>query len=153
MNRKQLSADLQRMIPRVMREMPASEVGLFIEALIRERTRQGNFLHGSSTKGYSKGHALKRARRGLPGSRVDLLFQGRMLAAMHSRARASTSSIRIEVGYLPAISEVNATRIAEYHNTLGAGRSRIIRRFIGLTDSEAQRIVTHMRRKFLTIPI
>jgi len=59
-----------------------NEIGLFLAAQIKQRTAEGVDAERVQFKPYSTGHAVRRARLGLPIDRVDLFFTGSMLSSM-----------------------------------------------------------------------
>ncbi len=115
----------------------ADAIRAWLDYTVKARTQAGQFLPGSSAGAgsYSPGYRAEREKKGLQTTRVDLLVTGQMLDATKGRAATFEDQVRLEYGYLDGLSEAEATRIARYHNDLGAGKSRVIRRLVGLTPS------------------
>lgn len=139
--RDTLTTGLQARVQAALASLDATAVIAYVDYAVKSRTQRGQFLPGSSPGAgqYSTGHKRTREKRGLQTARVDLLMTGRMLDATRGQTTTFADQVRIEYGYLDGLSEVEATRLATYHNVLGAGRSGVVRRFIGLTDSERQK--------------
>jgi len=118
-------------------------LGLAGIRLIKQRTRQGKFLPGSSSGGadypytqYSERHAERRARAGLPTHVVNLEFDdvAGMLQNVDHIVAADLNSVSID------IIEEGKKRIAGYHHETGAGKSRVIRKFFDLSPEDREEI-------------
>jgi hypothetical protein len=79
--------------------------------------------------------AYKRAAYPQDGGTVNLTVSGGMLGAL-AVVGTDPATNTVRVGF----SRQDAAELALYHNVLGAGRSRVLHRFLGLTDAELQRI-------------
>jgi len=91
---------------------------------------------------FGGGYKQLRELKGLPTGHVDLYDNGGMLAGLRSRADTDTDGdLEMEVGYIEGLSPGRAIELANYHNRLGAGKSEMIRKFVGLTDEEANDIL------------
>lgn len=126
-----------------------NSTGALIEFTIRRRTERGVFLNAGYTKTYSKGWKRRRVKRGRQVSHVDLFFEGNMLKALHSKGEIRPQLAVMSAGYITGLSEVQATNIAGFHNLTGAGKNRIIREFIGLTQDEADSIITRIEKDLI----
>ncbi len=77
------------------------------------------------------GYKKFRELAGRETDRVTLNWTGQMMRNLKVRHVSVREGV-VDIGF----SEGRAARLASYHNTQGAGRSRRVRRFIGLTDAE-----------------
>ena len=66
-----------------------TKAGVFIENIIKQRTRQGRSVNGGSFKSYSKGYAKHRSARG-HSSTPNLFYSGRMLSNMTFKRLSKT---------------------------------------------------------------
>jgi len=104
-----------------------------IEAQIRDRTALGVDVEGRAFKPYSpKG---KKA-----GEKVTLETTGDMMAAMTSTVNPGRAEVCLHFDAPPS-----AFR-AYIHNTAGAGKAQIIRRFFGLSKADIEGLVTEASR-------
>ncbi len=109
-------------------------LGLSVERRIRKRTRKGVDYQGREFKEYSEAHAARRKRKGLPTDAVNLqftLYGGSMDHLDHVVARDLSS---VEVLF----TSERAERIMRYHNVEGAGKSKVIRQNMGLSEQDEQ---------------
>lgn len=97
-----------------------------------------------------RGYRWLREAMGLPADRVTLDVTGDMLRAMAARATPTADGLTLEVGYLPGVSDDDAARIADFHQNQGVGPARVVRRFIGLTDEEADQVVARLAESLRT---
>ena len=135
--------DLERAIRESLIGQNAAYLLAWIDAKIRKRTQEGKFLEGSSanTKNYhSESYKKRRAKRGLPTDRVTLHYGGEMLDAMRGETKVFQDRIELHFGYLPN-AEAEARKLAEYHNNTGAGKAKVVRRFIGLSPEEEAELI------------
>lgn len=127
------------------------QIAAYIEYAIRTRTLRSEFLPGSSpnpSQYRSRQYRKWRERRG-HSSKVNLTVTGQMLAAMRRTVTPSADgTVTIEVGYLED-SPSDEAAIAAYHDRTGAGTSRILRKFVGLTAEEEDRAV-QMAKQIIT---
>lgn len=131
-----LIQDLRIFSDKLEDQQRLSRIGLGGIRNIKERTRRGVDVDGRPFEPYSEGHARKRRAKGLPTSRVDLkfsLYDGMMDQIDHVIAR-DLRSVAI------VIEDDEKEQLAVYHNIEGAGRSRVIREFFGLSDDEIDAI-------------
>lgn len=152
MKEVQLSSGLKELfngsvLNRVVQAPDLANVAAYIEAIIKLRTAKGKFLNSEAPKSYSAGYAKKRQKAGLPISHVTLFFSGETLDAIRSKTSFKKGEKAVQVGYIEGQSEAQAMLIAGYHNEQGAGRSKVIRRFIGLTDDEKAKVMQTLKQK------
>jgi len=82
-------------LDKVKRKIPSASAkgiaraGIFIENVIKDRTRQGTSVNGGGFKKYSKGYAKVRAKRGATLT-PNLFFTGQMLGNMTFKKLSST---------------------------------------------------------------
>ena len=143
-----LTVGLADRLQAALAALDADGVLAYVDAAVKLRTARGEFLDGSSpgAASYSAGHARERQRRGLQTARVDLFMTGRMLDATRQTADTFEGQVQMRYGYIEGLSEAEATKLARYHNELGAGG--VIRRFVGLTPDERDRALQILRDAF-----
>jgi len=111
-------------------------LGLAVRRIIQDRTRKGVDVEGKPFKEYSKGHARKREKLDLPVYPVNLQMDD-----VEGMLRKIDHAITREFEELKVfIDDPEKEQIARYHNILGAGKSKVIRRFWGLNDTEINKI-------------
>lgn len=144
-----LTGGLTGRVRAALAALDADAVVAYVDFAVKKRTASGEFLPGSSpgAGSYTAGHRHAREKKGLQVRRVDLMMTGRMLDATRGDVRTLADQVRIRYGYIEGLSEAEATKLARFHNTLGAGRSQVKRRFIGLTPRERDRAVQILRRQ------
>lgn len=99
------------------------------------RTENGNDVNGNPFKPYSLQYAKKKGK--LDVNRVNLTDEAEMLNSITQTA--STKEGR--VFFNPVVRDgVTTEEIANYHNSLGAGRNKVIRQFFGIGETEGQKI-------------
>lgn len=145
-----LNGGLQRRVQFALAALDADAVVAYVDYAVKTRTDKGVFLEGSSpTAGsYSTQHRRTREKKGLQVQRVDLMMTGRMLDATKGDVTTFANQVKIRYGYIDGLSEAEATKLARYHNTLGAGRSKVKRVFIGLSGDEKARAIEILRKQF-----
>lgn len=115
--------------------------GFYARQIIQERTLRGEFLR--SDKGdYDEAYAEKRQQRGLQTSHVDLQFSGSMWGSFDHNVDAAR--LEIELGF----NRDELARIASYHDVHGAGRNKIIREFLGLTEAEQEELTNYLMQEY-----
>lgn len=122
----------KRLIEGLHAQRQLNRLGLAVQRIIRRRTRRGIGVDGERFQDYSDGHTRKREAKGLPTDTVDLtfsLYDGMMQAIDHVIANDYASVALL-------IDDRRKHQIARYHNIEGAGKSKVIRRFWGLSDEE-----------------
>lgn len=128
--------DLAGRFRAALKEADVSPLLAWAEFTIRERTRQGRFLPGSTAKGYSTGRKREREKVGLQTARVDLIDSNAMLDALRSQAVATDDGLTLEVGYIEGQSDAQMIQRARYHADPEV--AQYLRDFVGLTEPEAQ---------------
>ena len=91
------------------------------------------------------GYAQLRQMEGYQTSHVDLTKTGQTLDALRGEGRVTDDGLEIHVGYLPGLSDAEATQRARYHTDPSVART--LRRFVGLTDDELSQAIEIVRRR------
>lgn len=132
------------------------EVGALAVRMIRTRTEAGKDVTGAPFAPYTPGYAQKKADEGL-GAAVNLTVSGRMLNDM---AVTDASPGRVSIGFRSSgggtkgkgLTMIQRSRAlgaedkARFHDQLGAGKSRTLRKFLGLTTPETETIRARVAR-------
>ncbi len=137
--------------PEVMRE-----VGALVTRLIRTRTMAGRDVTGQAFAPYTPDYAAKKAKEGL-GTTPNLTVSGRMLNDMGvTNVGPGTVSIGFTssggstrgkgLTLIQRSRAVGAEDKARYHDVLGAGKSRTLRKFLGLTPEETAMVRERVAR-------
>jgi len=111
-------------------------LGLMAERFIGKRTREGKDVSGSPFQPYSEPYKKKREKAGLSTHPVNLMwdeYTGMMRRVDHLVSRNFDK-------VLVYINDPHKRRIARYHDKSGAGKSRVVRHFFGLSDAEKKQI-------------
>ena len=111
-----------------------NKLGLGALRIIRKRTREGLDVDGNPFAEYSESYKPKRERNELPTDTPDLAFSVR--DGMMQQLRYDLSDGGVDLGFDTA----EKALLASYHNTKGAGRSKVIRLFFGLSTDEEQQL-------------
>jgi len=124
-----------------------NKLGLAGIRLIRKRTRKGTDVDGKPFKKYSKGYAKKRAKAGLPTHPVNLQFAdvGSMLMSIDHIVYNNFEGVSVLFG------DPAKEKLATYHNIDGAGKSKVIRKFWGLNESEEKQLADLAAREIENI--
>lgn len=123
-------------------EVIFNRIGFLVRQLIEERLDKGEFLNSDARQHYSEDYAAKREERGLATNLVNLEFSGELLGSLDHAF--DQDKLILELGF----NRDELARIASYHDVHGAGRNRIIREFMDLTDAEAQIVHDYMIDQF-----
>lgn len=113
---------------RLMNQQFWNKIALRAIRIIQVRTRAGKDVTGMPFRTYSKGYLRKRERKGIvPANAITLRFSrnGMMQQIDHVVAN-DLESVQI------LFKDDRAKKLAYYHNISGAGKSKIIRRFLGI---------------------
>lgn len=110
-------------------------LGLGALRIIRKRTREGRDVDGNPFAPYSEGYAKRRGGRELPTDTVDLAFSVRD-GMMQDLRYDITGTGNVVVGF----GREDKAEIAGYHSVTGAGESKIVRNFFGLSDEEEKQL-------------
>jgi len=114
-------------------------IGLAFATFVRENTIPKNRdIYGNPFQEYSDLYAGKRERAGL-GTDVDLIFS-RLKGIDAMMDSIDDLLLKGLSGVAMFFRNSRAEQLARYHNIEGAGKSRVIRRFWGLTDEHKQKI-------------
>ena len=158
-----LTQTLESGIQRANERFTADRAVADITRRIDERLSRGEFLPGSTPgaeRYKSSGHKKAREREGLQIGHVDLFFGGTyrdddnpitrapMLDGRGHRVSQQGDELLIEYGYLEGLATAEQIRLAGYHNETGAGRGRVIRKFVGLTDDESEQVIGDLGRDY-----
>jgi len=125
----------------------ALAIGDEVIEIIRDRTAEGIDVAGRPFRKYSNSYEeFKRAAfankktRKLVGKTGWLRASGRMLASLQAKnIQILTSGTGISIKMFITFSDKERAQIAEYHDKLGAGKSKVKRRFLGLSTNSARR--------------
>lgn len=116
-----------------------NKLALAAQRIVRARTRKGLDSAGQPFKKYSPGYLKKRQAEGIiAADTVNLEFsrQGGMLKAIDHMVSNNLESVTI------FFNDKRAEQLAIYHNTMGAGKSKIIRKFFTIeTAQEKQQLM------------
>lgn len=132
------------------------EVGALATRLIRTRTMAGRDREGQPFAAYTPDYAAKKAKEGL-GTTPNLTVSGRMLNDMTVTDAAPG---KVSIGFtssggstrgkgltlIQRSRAVGAEDKARYHDVMGAGKSRTLRPFLGLTREEAETVRARVAR-------
>lgn len=121
-----------------------TKVGLAYESVVRKRTRAGLDIHGKAFQPYSPAYEGVRSRSGEPTHPVNLTmdhFTG-MLASVDHVVFNDLSSVMafVEGSRKRGKKTVTNAQIGRYHAIDGAGKSKVIRKWWGLSDKELKDI-------------
>lgn len=113
-----------------------NKISLAVNRIIQERTRKGIGVGGEAFKPYSEQYAKKRGRAGLPINPPDLKFDEKsgMMKRIDHEIFNDYKAVEI------FINSPEKEQLAIYHNIMGAGKSKVIRRFWGLSEEEKEKI-------------
>jgi len=105
---------------------------VYANNLIQKRVKANKDLSGQKFKPYSDAYKKRRLKAGKPVDRVYLEYTGQMLAAMTHKAFTTHAQLYFATP--------RSETLAKYHSRDGAGKSRVIRSFFGITESEELKI-------------
>ena len=135
------------------------EIGTLAMRLIRTRTEKGVDRSGNAFQAYTPAYAEQRSKAGL-GTLPNLTVSGRMLndmAVTDATPNKATIGFRSSGGkatgrtFIQRSRAVGAEDKARWHDREGAGKSRVKREFLGLTDEEVGKVRTAVERHLETI--
>lgn len=131
-----LVRDLRDLTAGLKNQRTLNKVGLAGTRKIKKRTRSGVDYLGNTFAEYSESHAKRRAAKGLPTSKVNLKFElyDSMLDYLDHEVSSSLDQVTI------LVDDDEKEEIAKYHNKEGAGKSKVIREFMGLTEDDEKEI-------------
>jgi len=102
---------------------------------IRQRTQSGIDLEGRPFKPYNEQYAERKfAETGIPTHTVNLTFNDvdGMLSPLKLNHAINADLTAVELLF----TDPEKRKLASYHDQLGAGRSRVIRRFWGVNEGD-----------------
>lgn len=107
------------------------------------RLKMGAVLMKPKTKGYRK------RVFGKWSGKVDLQVTGAMMKDMNSNIIRNPAIVlyEIEIGYITGKADEASIRKAGYHNVSGAGKGKVLRRFVGLTEDERRQVFDWFRNR------
>jgi hypothetical protein len=148
-------ADRVKISPSLMRE-----IGDYAITTITRRTRAGVDVDGRPFQALSPAYA-KAKQKAIGSTRADLTVSGRLLNDMRARVVGSNTveivfasqggSSRGAGTFIQRSRAVGAADKAEYHHVLGAGKSRVKRRFFDVSESEKVKITDLVSRYLKTM--
>ncbi len=83
-----------------------------------------------------RGYKWLREKSGKQSSRVDMRWSGKLLRSLRVLKVDPASGV-IEIGH----GDAQNKKLAEYHNVLGAGKSKRLHKYLGLTEKELEEMV------------
>jgi len=128
-------------------------IGTAIVGRIRARTQSGRDVDGRPFRALSPGYRRQKQKH-LGSGAADLTVSGQMLNSM--LAKPSPTSVRIAFAgggtagggrgrtFIQRSRSVGAADKAFFHNESGAGRSRVLRKFFGLSDEDETLILSQV---------
>ena len=135
-----LSKRLKELATEITGESILEGAGLLARQIIEERTLAGRFLNADAP-GYSDAYIPKREENKLPTDRVDLQFSGESwLNFDHS---VDVQRKLVALGF----NRDELAKIMSYHDEHGAGKNKIVRHFLGLTESEQTVVADYLLEK------
>lgn len=142
-----IKSELTKLIAQIYDQRKLHETGLHAIALINLRVKDGIDLSGNPFAQYSAKYLARKIKARAYSGRVDLTRTGNMLLDMKVSVSRDTANLHFEVdvGYIEGKSPDKSIKKARWHNTEGAGKSKVLRRFAGLTDSEREQILTGLK--------
>jgi len=114
-----------------------NRLGLAQQKTIRDRTALGHDVEGNNWRRYNPQYAKRRERlTGLATYPVTLMFD-KITGMMHS---IDYEPFGDNAGVELFFTSEQKRRLAEFHNILGAGKPRVIRKFWGVSESEEDKL-------------
>lgn len=114
-----------------------NKLGLAQIRKIKSRTRAGLDLEGKPFKAYNEKYAERKEKlTGIPTDVVNLVYNDidGMMASIDHVVASDLKSVAL------TFTKKDRARIAQYHNELGAGKSRVIRQFWGVSEQDSKDI-------------
>jgi hypothetical protein len=123
------------------------DIGDMAVAEILERTGKGQDVDGGSFQGYTPEYAKRKVKLGGYASPVNLrsAAKGRSVHMLEALQRLSATARTVTIGFQGG-GEPGAQELALYHDELGAGKSRVIRHFFGLSRAFLDTAVERVKR-------
>ena len=137
---------LKKIVDRMVSRSVLENAGNYAIMMILLRTQTGKDIHGNPFDQYSPKYLRQKIGLGKYSGRVDMSLKGNMLNDMQTAVKRSNEAYEVKVGYLPGKSAEESINKARWHNRDGAGRSRKIRAFVGLTASEKAQMLSWFKQ-------
>jgi len=118
-----------------------NRVAFLVRQIIEERTEQGRFINDNQ-KPYNPVYANRRLVRGLQTHAVNLEFSAAMFGSFDHNL--NIKDLEIELGF----NRLEMAKLASYHDTYGAGRGKVVREFLGLTEPEQKEVADYILQEF-----
>jgi len=126
------------------------------ERYIKQRTRKGRDVEGKPFAKYSKAHAKRREKLGLPTSVVNLQMDdiNGMMVSLDHTVNTNLNAVHVFIKGRRSQGRRRFTnmQLAKWHSVDGVGKKRVVREFWGLNDDEQERILRYIGsdiRKFI----
>lgn len=100
--------------------------------MITKRTQSGRLPDGGQMRPYSPGTVKNRKKRGRQTGHVDLTDTGKMFRSLDFKIAGFKSTL--------FFSNMERNKIASFHDTFGAGKSKVVRPFFSVGDKEEDKI-------------
>lgn len=142
---KNLLNDLSRLDELTRRDM--ARVAAMVQTIILRRTATGKYLNTDYHADYSTQYKRRRFKeKGYSNPAVTLYYTGEMLQGIRTEVTMKKGLPAATIGYPEDMNETREYRLASYHQTLGAGKNKVKREFIGLSASEEKRVREYLKR-------
>lgn len=118
-----------------------NQIGITGVHLVQGRTRKGIDIFGNKFKPYSKSYARKRRKLNLFTNIVNLKSDANANTGMVNNLTYTVSSDFSTV--LIHLRDKSKEKLARFHQILGAGKSKVIRQWVGFTKKQNQQLQEH----------
>ena len=129
--------DLNKIFNQLLKSLKSQKLqnllGLAVTRKVKDRTRKGTDVDGSPFKPYSKGYKKKRKQAGLSTSTVNLAFS-KYDSMQKSIDHIVSRDFSKVVVYIK--NNNKKRQIARYHHYKGAGKSKVVRKWFGLSKQD-----------------
>lgn len=127
-------SNLDKLIQAIQNQTLLNKLALGAEFIIKQRTRRGVDVDGDAFQDYSESYKKVREKNALPTHPVNLTFDyaSGMMQKVDHVVMADLSSVSV------LINDPEKELIGQYHNSMGAGKSKVIRKWWGI-KSEAEK--------------
>ena len=134
---------LVEVLNKIISQKALEEAGRYGVYLINQRVHAGHDLNNNPFMQYSAKYRARKIKNGKWSGSVDLQLSGRMIRDLNTNITRNFSSqlYEVEIGYIPGKSSERSIQKARWHNIDGAGRKKVKRTFVGLTDIERRKIL------------
>ena len=145
------SPDLTRLLETpddvLLTRQDMATITAMVQQQILGRTKEGEFLNVKGKSPYTRAYYLKRRReKGYQNKYATLFYSGNMLKAMTGDVVFDEGVPVAEVCYYQEKTDEDIWDLASYHQSLGAGTNKVVRKFVGVTDEEADDIRLELQR-------